>query len=127
MRGTNTYLSLLVGAGFAALLYDPSPAWAVAVAPNLGAATNYTALSTNSIPTSGSVTCTNSTINGGRVGTTFNTITNTGCTITGPIDAPVAGTVVTDFNTAYTNIDTQNPICDTVKNGTIADVTLGPG
>jgi len=127
MRGRASTWSLLVGAGLAALLYDPFPALAAAVAPNLGAAASYTALGTNPIATSGTVTCTNATINGGRVGTTFNTITNTGCTITGPIDAPVSGTVVTDFNTAYTNLDSQNPICDTVQTGTLAGVTLPPG
>lgn len=94
------------------------------VAPSLGAAEPYTALGVSSIPTSGTVTCTNSTIDG-DVGTTFTSITQTSCTVTGTIDAPVDGAVVTDFNTAYSDLDSQNPICD----GTIptTSTTLPPG
>jgi hypothetical protein len=59
------------------------------VAPDLGTAGSYAVLGTNGIPTSGTVTCTTSTING-DVGSTGNSITNTGpCTINGDIDAPV--------------------------------------
>jgi Ice-binding-like/IPTL-CTERM motif len=125
MKGTGTYLSLLIGAGFAALLYDPFPA-SGATAPSLGAAGSYTALATNAIPTSGTFTCTTSTING-DVGTTDATITNTGCTINGAIVAPVPGQVVTDFSTAYSNLESQNPTCDTVLSSTPASMTLPPG
>ncbi|HEV2055359.1 MAG TPA: IPTL-CTERM sorting domain-containing protein [Methylomirabilota bacterium] len=125
MKVKGKYFSLLVAAGFAALLYDPFPTLA-AVAPSLGAAASYTVLGTNSTPIAGTVTCTTSTING-KVGTTFTSITNTGpCVITGTIDAPVGGPVVAAFNTAYSNLDSQNP-CDTIQSGTLAGVTLPPG
>jgi Ice-binding-like/IPTL-CTERM motif len=127
MNVKGTHISLLAAAGFVALLLASGPALAAAVAPSLGAAASYTVLGTNSTPTSGTVTCTTSTING-NVGTTASSITNTGpCTITGTIDAPVAGQVVTDFNTAYTNLDSQNPTCDAVLSSTPATMTLSPG
>ncbi len=120
------YWTLLPCVGFVALLYGPSPALAAAVAPSLGAAGSFTVLGTNSIPTSGTVTCTNATING-DVGTTGASITNTGCTINGAIVAPVAGQVVTDFNTAYSNLPIQNSPCDFVLSSTPATATLAPG
>jgi hypothetical protein len=49
---------------------------------------------------------------------------NTGCTITGSIDAPVAGSVVTDFNAAYAAIDAANPCTGTIPTTT---TTLAPG
>jgi hypothetical protein len=112
------HVSLLAGAGFAALLslVPTAPALA-AVAPPLGTAASYTVLGTNAIPTVGTVTCTNtgsgSDING-DVGSSFTSITNTLCTITGTIDAPVLGSVVTDFNSAYSALDSLNPTCDGV-------------
>ena len=124
MRGTGTYLSLFIGAGLAALLYDPFPA-SGATAPSLGAAGSFTALATNAIPTSGTFTCTTSTING-DVGTTGATITNTGCTINGATVAPVPGQVVTDFGTAFSTLDSQNP-CDFTLSSTPASMTLAPG
>jgi hypothetical protein len=116
----------LLALGFAALLYGAPSALAAAVAPSLGAAGSFTVLATNSTPTSGSVTCTNSTING-DVGTTGASITNTGCTINGAIVAPVASQVVTDFNTAYSNLPSQNSPCDAVLSSTPATATLAPG
>jgi len=117
---------LLASVGFAALLswVQTAPALAAAVAPSLGTAASYTVLGTNSIPTVGTVTCTTSTING-DVGSTFSSITNTGCTITGAINTPVAGSVVTDFNNAYSALDSLNPTCD----GVIPTIstTLPPG
>ena len=119
--------SWLARAGFAVLLCVSAPAFA-ALAPNLGTAGTFTALGTNAIPTSGTLTCTNtgpgSTING-DVGTTFTSITNTLCTITGATVAPVAGTVVTDFHNAYTSVPVLNPVCT----GVIPTVTttLPPG
>ena len=85
------------------------------VAPNLGTTAPFTVLGTNAIPIVGTVTCTD-TGPGigifGQVGTTFpGGITNTGCTITGPIVAPVAAGVVADFSTARAAIDAQNPVC----------------
>lgn len=94
------------------------------VAPSLGTAGNYTVLGTNDIPTSGTVTCTTSTIDG-NVGTTGNAITNTGpCIISGTIDAPVSGTVVNDFDDAYTSLPTANPCTGTIPTTT---TTLAPG
>jgi Ice-binding-like len=127
-----TYFRLL-GAfvGFAAFLFGPFPALAqVAVAPNLKSAAPYAVLGTNAIPIIGTVTCTNTLGLGiginGQVGTTFpGGITNTGCTITGPIDAPVAGSVVTDFNAAFASVDGLNPVCTAVI--PIVTTTLAPG
>src|ERR1044071_1058741 len=107
---------------FLALL--PHPAGAAAVAPSLGQAATYAVLGTNPIPTVGTVTCTTSTING-DVGSTFSSITNTGCTINGAVIAPVPGGVVTDFNNAYAALDGANPVCDGVIPTTSA--TLAPG
>jgi hypothetical protein len=122
------YRGLFVGWGFAALALISDPALAVAVAPPLNTAGSYTVLGTNSIPTSGTVTCTNSgtgsTING-DVGSTFTSITNTACTISGAINAPVPLSVVTDFNNAYSALDTLNPVCDGVIPTT--STTLTPG
>ena len=125
---TRIHLRLAAGIAFAALLYGTSPASAQATAPSLGAAAPYTVLGTNGIPTVATVTCTNtgpgSTING-SVGSTFTSITNTLCTITGSIDTPVAGPVVTDFNAAFNAIDTLNPVCDDVI--PTVTTTLAPG
>ena len=102
-------------------------AWAQ-VAPNLGTTAAFTVLGRNSIPTIGTVTCTD-TGPGigivGQVGTTFNAITNTGCAITGPIVAPVAAGVASDFDAAVANIDLQNPLCTGAI--PIVTTTLTPG
>jgi hypothetical protein len=117
----------LASLGFTAFLLVSAPAFA-AVAPNLGTAASFTALGTNGIPTVGTLTCTNtgpgSTING-DVGSTFTSITNTACTITGATVAPVAGSVVTAFNNAYSSVPVLNPVCT----GVIPTVTttLPPG
>lgn len=109
--------------GFAVFLFASFPVLAQ-VAPDLGTAASYAVLGTNSIPTSGTVTCTTSTING-DIGSTFNSITNTGCTTNGAIVAPVPNTVVTDFNNAKTAIDSQNAVCGaTIPTAT---TTLPPG
>jgi hypothetical protein len=113
---------------FAACLLVPACALAQ-VAPNLGTTAPFAVLGANAIPTSGTVTCTD-TGPGigifGQVGTTFpGGITNTGCTITGPIVAPVAAGVVADFNTARAAIDSQNPACTGVI--PIVTTTLPPG
>ena len=103
-----------------------APAWAQ-VAPNLGTAAPYAVLGANSIPIIGTVTCTDTGPGigiTGNVGTTFNAITNTGCTITGTIDAPVAGSVVTDFNAAYAAIDAANPCTGVIPTVT---TSLAPG
>lgn len=98
------------------------------VAPNLGTTAPFTVLGRNIIPTSGTVTCTDTGPGVGivgQVGTTFNAITNTGCAISGPIVAPVAAGVGTDFDAAVTNIDLQNPVCTGVI--PIVTTTLAPG
>lgn len=107
------HLSVLARVGFSVLLFGGSARLAAqpAAAPDLGLAFGYAVLGTNAIPTTGTVTCTTSTING-DVGTTGASISNTGCTITGSIvvSLPLAGPgVVTDFGLAYDAIDTMNP------------------
>ena len=112
--------SLLAVVGFAALLslVAAAPALAVAVAPPLGTAGTYAVLGTNSIPTSGTVTCSDlgpGTGIFGDVGTTGGSITNSPpCTITGTTDInlPLLGSVVTDFNNAYSALNSLNPTCD---------------
>lgn len=94
--------------------------------PDLGEAAPFAVLGTNVIPTVGTVTCTDTgpgTVIDGDVGTTFNSITNTGCSITGAVQAPVAAAVVTDFNAAYTAID-ANVCTDVIPTVT---TTLAPG
>ena len=122
------YPDLKILSGFAALLLACAPAWAQ-VAPDLGTTAPFTVLGVNAIPTSGTVTCTDTGpgigING-QVGTTFaGGITNTGCTISGQIVAPVAAGVVSDFGAAFSNIDIQNPVCTGVI--PITSTTLAPG
>lgn len=122
-----SHARLVASVGLVALvsLAYAAPARAQAVAPQLGTAGSYTVLGTNGIPTSGTVTCTTSTIDG-DVGTTGNSITDTGpCTITGDVDAPVAAQVVSDFDDAYDAVETLNPVCDGVVPTT--STTLPPG
>lgn len=116
-----------LAAGLAVLLSVSAPALAQ-VAPNLGSAAPFAVLGTNAIPTVGTVTCTDTGPGigiTGRVGSTFNSITNTGCAITGPIVAPVAASVVADFNAAFNAIDAQNPVCTGVI--PIVSTVLPPG
>jgi hypothetical protein len=74
---------------------------AAAVAPALGAASDFAVLSAARGGT-GAVTCTNSSI-AGNVGSSGlpASVTQTGCAITGAVFAPVPTQVLTDFNTAY--------------------------
>jgi hypothetical protein len=100
---------------------------AAQVAPNLGTASPYALLGTNAVATSGTVTCNDTgpgTAINGDVGTTFNSITNNGCTITGSVDAPVLASVVADFNAAYAAIDAANPCTGVIPTVT---TTLAPG
>lgn len=94
-------------------------------APSLGTAASYALLS--AAPGGlGAVTCTDATING-DVGSTGGpvSVTQTSCTITGAIVAPVPAAVVTDFNTAYSSI---TPIvCDATIVGSLAGQNLAPG
>jgi len=123
----NIYAKTAAGAALAVLisLAYTAPARAQAIAPPLGTAGNYTVLGTNGIPTSGTVTCTTSTIDG-NVGSSGNSITDTGpCTITGDIDAPVAAGVISDFDDAYDAVGILNPVCDGLVPTTTT--TLPPG
>lgn len=101
---------------------------AAQVAPDLGTAASYAILGTNTVPTIGTVSCTDTgpgTVIDGDVGTTFNGgITNTLCTITGTIDSPVAASVVTDFNAAFDAANDANPCTGTIP---ITTTTLAPG
>src|SRR5688572_20848655 len=108
------------------LLLISTPAWSQ-VAPNLGTAAPFAVLGTNAIPTVGTVTCTDTgpgTAINGDVGSTFNSITNVGCTITGSIVAPVPASVVADLNAAYGAIDASNPCTGVIP---IVTTTLAPG
>lgn len=122
-----TYARFMASVGLAGLvsLAYAAPTWAQAVAPDLGTAGDYAVLGTNDVPTTGTVTCTTSTIDG-DVGSTGNSITDTGpCTITGDVDAPVAAAVVDDFDDAYDAVPILNPVCDGVVPTTTT--TLLPG
>lgn len=128
MIAQHSLLSAAVGWAAILLCAHPGAAGAVGVSPPLGTAGSYMVLGTNTIPTSGTVTCTDTGPGGnlnGNLGTTFTSITNTGCTITGTIDAPVTGTVVTDFNNAYSALASLNPACDGVIPTT--STTIPPG
>ena len=83
---------------------------AFAQAPELGTAANFAVLSAAPLG-GGAVTCTNSTIDG-NVGSSGGaaSVTLTGCPITGAVVAPVPEQVVTDFNSAYS--DLANTQCD---------------
>lgn len=84
----------------AAALLGSAPAGA-AEAPALGGASSFAVLSAG-FGGSGAVTCTDASINGdvGSSGLPAS-VTQTGCTITGAIVAPVSTKVLTDFNAAY--------------------------
>jgi hypothetical protein len=128
MHRRQALLSTSVGCVALWISAATAPATAAGVSPPLGTAGSYMVLGTNSIPTSGTVTCTDTGPGGnldGNVGTTFTSITNTGCTITGTIDAPVAGAVVTDFGNAHSALASLNPTCDGVIPTT--STTIPPG
>jgi hypothetical protein len=116
---------LMLAALMALTLMAPA---AAQLAPDLGTAAPYAILGTNVVPTVGTVTCTDTgpgTAINGDVGTTFNGgITNTMCTITGAIDSPIAASVVSDFNAAYSAIDAANPCTNVIPTTTS---TLAPG
>ena len=80
---TRKLLNFVAGSGFAAFLLATFPAVA-AIAPPLGTAGGYAVLGTNAVPTTGTVTCTNTGPGSsiiGNVGTTSASITNNGCTL----------------------------------------------
>lgn len=128
MNWKQTLLSASVGCAALILSSESAPLLAAGAVPPLGTAASYMVLGGNPIPTSGTVTCTDTGPGGnidGNLGTTFTSITNTGCTITGTIDAPVAGAVVTDFNNAYSALAGLNPTCDGIIPTT--STTIPPG
>lgn len=98
-----------------------------AVAPVLGAASNFAVLSAAPGGT-GAVTCTNSSITGdvGSSGLPAS-VTQTDCTITGAIVAPVSSQVLADFNTAYDRY--ASVACTGTLNAAYTNtaLTLAPG
>lgn len=120
-----SYRQKCLPACIAALLAGASPAFAAASAPSLGAAADFAVLS--AAPGGlGAVTCTNSTITGlvGSSGPPAS-VTQTSCTITGGVVAPVSAGALAAFNGAYDALAGQS--CDSFLTGTLADVTLTPG
>jgi hypothetical protein len=102
--------------------------------PSLGAAASFALLSAAPL-NGGAVTCTNTpptpTITG-NVGSSgpAASVTNTGCTITGAIIAPVSAQVLRDFNTAYDALAPKTGDCNsahTLASTIPASVTLPPG
>lgn len=94
-------------------------------APKLGTTIAYAVLSTEA-GTRGAVTCTDSTIDG-NVGSSGArpAVVETRCSITGDIVAPVTRRVLTDFESAYTQVN--NNACQVILSGTQAGAILAPG
>ncbi|HEU4646737.1 MAG TPA: ice-binding family protein [Burkholderiales bacterium] len=116
----NSCLKYLL-AGLLALLTQA----AFAQATDLGAASDFAVLSA-APDHGGAVTCTRSSIDGDVGSSGFEaSVTQTICTITGTVIAPVSANVVKDFNDAYDALAGQS--CDSVLTGTLAGVTLTPG
>jgi hypothetical protein len=85
---------------FAALLYYPSPGFAITSVPSLGSAAGFAALAGTA------VTCTNSPLTG-NVGVWPGTaVTQTGCTLAGTVHAgdAVAKQAFMDFVSAYNSL-----------------------
>ena len=130
MKATVPYLRLLVGAGFAALLYDPSPAFAQ-TAPSLGQAASFGVLAASA------VTSTGPTVVAGDLGISPNNASSvTGFTFsTPPGPGQVLGTphfadalalgAQNDVTTAYNNLAGQ--ACDTTISADLGGSTLPPG
>jgi len=130
MKATGPYLRLLVGAGFAALLYDPSPAFAQ-TAPSLGQAAGFGVLAASA------VTSTGPTVVAGDLGISPNNASSvTGFTFsTPPGPGQVTGTThfadalalgaQNDVTAAYNNLAGQ--ACDTTISADLGGSTLTPG
>jgi hypothetical protein len=130
MKGTGTYLSLLVIAGFAALLYDPLPTVA-ATAPSLGQAASFGVLANQAITNTGP------SVVGGDLGISPNNASSvTGFTFsTPPGPGQVLGTphfadalalgAQNDVTTAYNNLAGQ--ACGTTISADLGGSTLPPG
>lgn len=129
MKGTGTYLSLLIGPGFAALLY-PLPTVA-ATAPTLGQAASFGVL------TASAVTNTGPSVVAGDLGISPNNASSvTGFTFsTPPGPGQVLGTphfadalalgAQNDVTTAYNNLAGQ--ACGTTISADLGGSTLPPG
>jgi Ice-binding-like len=102
--------------------------------PSLGAAAGFALLSAAPL-SAGAVTCTNTPptpIITGNVGSSgpAASVTNTACTITGAIIAPVSAQVLRDFNTAYDALAPKTGDCNlahTLTSTIPASITLPPG
>jgi len=94
-------------------------------APELGSASSFAVLSA-APDHGGAVTCTRSSIDGDVGSSGFEaSVTQTNCTITGAVIAPVSANVVKDFNDAYDALASIS--CNETLTGTLAGVTLSPG
>src|ERR1700693_2384935 len=125
MKVTGQSFRLLVGAGFAALLYGPVPTWAVATAPSLGAAGSFAVLGASTVTNTGPTVVTGdvglspgTSITGFPPGIVIGTIHQT--------DA-VAANAKADATTAFGALAAQ--VCDFGPFGPtdLAGQTLTPG
>jgi hypothetical protein len=130
MKGTGTYLSLLIGAGFAALLYDPLPTVA-ATAPTLGQAASFGVLANQAITNTGpSVVAGDLGISPNNAssvtGFTFSTPPGPGQVLGTPhfADALALG-AQNDVTTAYNDLAGQ--VCGTTISADLGGSTLPPG
>src|SRR6202795_1153456 len=122
MKVSATSLGLLVGAGFAMLLYGPFPTWA-ATAPDLGQAKTFGVLGGTAVTNTGPSVITGdlgispgSAITGFPPGTVIGTIHVT--------DA-VAAQAQSDVTAAYNDLASQ--ACDTIVTADLGGTTLLPG
>jgi uncharacterized repeat protein (TIGR01451 family) len=124
MKAKCKYFSLLVAAGFAALLYDPSPTLA-ATAPNLGQANSFGVLAASAVTNTGPTVIT------GDLGIS----PNNGSSVTGFPPGLVIGAThfadavalgaQNDVTTAYNTLAGQ--ACNTTISADLGGTTLGPG
>jgi hypothetical protein len=113
---------------FAALLSAvPFHAALAADAPSLGSAGSFAVLSA-APGGGGAVTCTDSIVNG-DVGSSGKkaSVTQTNCTISGAVIAPVSPKVLTDFNSAYNALALLTCNSANVISGNLAGQELTPG
>jgi hypothetical protein len=108
---------------FAALLYNPSPGLAQAVAPSLGSASTFALLAGTA------VTCTNSTVTGDVGVWPGSAVTQVICPVVGTVHAGdgAAQQAYLDFISAYNELRDSPPPCDATLTGTLAGEVLLPG
>jgi hypothetical protein len=110
---------------FSACLLVLSQGALAQTAPVLGNASSFAVLSA-AAQGEGAVTCTDSTITGDVGSSGFPaSVTQTNCTITGAVVAPVSAGVLTDFNRAYDALEAA--YCDETLTGSLAGLRLAPG